>query len=56
MKINISIKVTNKAIGIEEKTRFLLFLVSSATSLLIATGNPNWEIEINKLNVGIISM
>jgi hypothetical protein len=48
--------VTPKAIGMEEKTKFLLFLVSSATSLLIATGNPNCEIEINKLNVGIISI
>ena len=55
-KINRSIKVTPKAIGMEEKTKFLLFLVSSATSLLIATGNPNCEIEINKLNVGIISI
>lgn len=56
IRMNISINVTPKAIGSDEKTRFLLFLVSSATNLLIATGKPNCDIEISKLNVGIISM
>ena len=56
---NINTKIIEfmiRAIGIIEKTRFLLFLVSSATSLLIATGNPNCDIAIKRLNVGIKSM
>ena len=43
-------------IGMTEKTKFLLFLVSSATSLLIATGNPKLANAINKTKVGDISI
>ena len=40
--------------GRKPKTNFLLFLVPSATSLLIAVGKLNVAIVINKLNVGNI--
>ena len=40
------------AMGRKPKTNFLLFLVPSATSLLIAVGKLNVAIVINKLNVG----
>ena len=39
-----------------EKTKFLLFLFSSATSLLMATGNPNPASDINSIKVGDISI
>lgn len=42
--------------GIIEKTKFLLFLLSSATSLLMATGNPNWAIDISNIKVGDINV
>lgn len=42
--------------GITEKTKFLLFLVSSATNLLIATGKPNWASAISKTKVGDINI
>ena len=53
-KIIISVKVilNSKDIGIIEKTKFLLFFVSSATSLLIATGKPKLAKVINKTKVG----
>lgn len=53
---SIIIKLINKEIGITEKTKFLLFLFSSATSLLIATGKPNWARAIKSIKVGDISM
>ena len=53
----IIIKIFNiKDMGITEKTKFLLFLVSSATSLLIATGNPNWASAISITKVGDINI
>ena len=43
-------------IGIRENTKFLLFLLFSATSLLMATGNPKLASAISRVNVGVISM
>ena len=43
-------------IGITEKTKFLLFLVSSATNLLMATGKPNWAKAISMTKVGDINI
>ena len=45
-----------KDIGMTEKTKFLLFLVSSATNLLIATGKPNWAKAISMTKVGDINI
>ena len=52
----IIIKFKIRDIGITEKTRFLLFLFSSATSLLMATGKPRLAIAINKVKVGEINI
>ena len=41
-----------REIGITEKTRFLLLPFSSATSLLMATGKPNWARAIKRVKVG----
>lgn len=43
-------------IGINENTKFLLFLVSSDTNLLMATGKLSPEMAIRSVNVGIIIM
>ena len=43
-------------IGIIDSTKFLLLDLSSATSLLIAIGNPNCAIVISSINVGVISI
>lgn len=45
-----------KVIGMSENTRFLLFLFSSATSLLTATGKPRLAIAIRRVKVGVINM
>ena len=45
-----------REIGITENTKFLLFLVSSATSLLIATGKPSCARAISITKVGDINI
>ena len=43
-------------IGITEKTRFLLFLLSSATNLPMATGKPNYAALDCMMKVGDINI